>query len=61
MHHIRNTLPEIKAKITAALSKYQVELAQLGDPLVDTANQGVTYKTIFSCVFSKILNLLYCN
>jgi len=37
LHHIRNTLPEIKAKIQAALSKYQAELAQLGDPLLDGA------------------------
>lgn len=33
MHHIRNTLPEIKAKIQAALLKYQQELLTLGDPL----------------------------
>ncbi|KAI8842129.1 Dynamin central region-domain-containing protein [Chytridium lagenaria] len=33
MHHIRNTLPEIKAKISTSLQKYQQELAQLGDPL----------------------------
>ncbi|ORY40379.1 hypothetical protein BCR33DRAFT_699452 [Rhizoclosmatium globosum] len=33
MHHIKNTLPEIKAKIGAGLSKYQTELAQLGDPM----------------------------
>ncbi|KAJ9054499.1 vacuolar protein sorting-associated protein 1, variant 2 [Entomophthora muscae] len=35
MHHIRNTLPEIKSKIQAALAKYQAELSQLGDPLDD--------------------------
>ncbi|KAF9087173.1 vacuolar protein sorting-associated protein 1 [Mortierella sp. GBA35] len=41
MHHIRNTLPEIKAKIQAALVKYQVELAGLGDILGEgTANQA---------------------
>ncbi|KAI9023494.1 Dynamin central region-domain-containing protein [Phycomyces nitens] len=41
MHHIRNTLPEIKAKIQSALSKYQQELLQLGDPLGDgTSNQA---------------------
>ncbi|KAI8099913.1 Dynamin central region-domain-containing protein [Halteromyces radiatus] len=41
MHHIRNTLPEIKAKIQNALVKYQQELAQLGDPLGDgSANQA---------------------
>ncbi|CAO0791682.1 unnamed protein product [Mucor circinelloides] len=40
MHHIRNTLPEIKAKIQAALTKYQQELLQLGDPLSDGSNSG---------------------
>ncbi|KAJ1543697.1 vacuolar protein sorting-associated protein 1 [Cladochytrium tenue] len=33
MHHIRNTLPDIKSKISAGLVKYQAELQQLGDPL----------------------------
>jgi dynamin 1-like protein len=40
MHHIRNTLPEIKAKIQTALAKYQQELLQLGDPLSDGSNSG---------------------
>jgi replication fork clamp-binding protein CrfC len=40
MHHIRNTLPEIKAKIQAALTKYQQELLQLGDPLNDGSNSS---------------------
>lgn len=31
LHHIRNTLPEIKAKIGSNLQKYQNELASLGD------------------------------
>ncbi|KNC97356.1 dynamin-like GTPase VPS1 [Spizellomyces punctatus DAOM BR117] len=35
MHHIRNTLPEIKAKIQAGLAKYTQELSQLGDVLTD--------------------------
>lgn len=35
MHHIKNTLPEIKGKIQANLQKYQGEMQQLGDPLVD--------------------------
>ncbi|KAG9302505.1 hypothetical protein G9A89_007209 [Geosiphon pyriformis] len=38
MHHIRNTLPEIKAKIQAALNKYLTELISLGDPLDDGPN-----------------------
>ncbi|KAI8927666.1 Dynamin central region-domain-containing protein [Entophlyctis helioformis] len=33
MHHIKNTLPEIKAKISSSLQKYQQELVSLGDPL----------------------------
>lgn len=36
MHHIKNTLPEIKAKISGGLIRYQQELASLGDPLVDS-------------------------
>ncbi|KAJ1973143.1 vacuolar protein sorting-associated protein 1 [Dimargaris verticillata] len=39
MHHIRNTLPEIKAKIQAALAKYQAELAQIGDPMDEQPGQ----------------------
>ncbi|KAG0356333.1 vacuolar protein sorting-associated protein 1 [Podila minutissima] len=37
MHHIRNTLPEIKAKIQAALAKYLAELATLGDGMSEGA------------------------
>ncbi|KAJ2583991.1 vacuolar protein sorting-associated protein 1 [Coemansia sp. RSA 1836] len=40
MHHIKVNLPEIKAKIAAALVKYQSELEQLGDPLTDAAGQA---------------------
>ncbi|RKO91257.1 Dynamin central region-domain-containing protein [Blyttiomyces helicus] len=41
MHHIRNALPEIKAKIQAGLAKYSAELLTLGDPLTeDTASQS---------------------
>jgi len=41
MHHIRNTLPEIKAKIQAGLAKYTAELQQLGDPVIeDSGNQS---------------------
>ncbi|RIB03253.1 Dynamin central region-domain-containing protein, partial [Gigaspora rosea] len=40
MHHIRNTLPEIKAKIQAVLAKYQIELQQLGDPLDEGLNSN---------------------
>lgn len=41
MHHIRNTLPEIKAKISQGLLKYQTELQQLGETLgEDTSSQA---------------------
>ncbi|KAF9930034.1 vacuolar protein sorting-associated protein 1 [Linnemannia zychae] len=40
MHHIRNTLPEIKAKIQAALVKYIAELATLGDGMAEGAGQA---------------------
>ncbi|KAG0093763.1 vacuolar protein sorting-associated protein 1 [Podila epicladia] len=40
MHHIRNTLPEIKAKIQAALAKYVAELATLGDGMGDGQGQA---------------------
>ncbi|KAJ2654681.1 vacuolar protein sorting-associated protein 1 [Coemansia sp. RSA 1200] len=40
MHHIKITLPEIKAKISSALSRYRGELEQLGDPLTDAAGQA---------------------
>ncbi|KAJ3281876.1 vacuolar protein sorting-associated protein 1 [Borealophlyctis nickersoniae] len=38
MHHIRNTLPEIKAKIQAGLAKYSAELMQLGDPITEDSS-----------------------
>ncbi|CAG8719404.1 8438_t:CDS:10, partial [Acaulospora morrowiae] len=52
MHHIRTTLPEIKAKIQAVLSKYQAELISLGDPLDDGNNHA-----------SIVLNIIteFCN
>ena len=60
MHHIRNTLPEIKAKIQAALSKYQAELAQLGDPLGDgsshQANLVLNIITEFCTEFRTIID-----
>lgn len=40
MHHIRNTLPEIKAKIQAALAKYVAELATLGDGMGNGQGQA---------------------
>ncbi|KAI8339748.1 Dynamin central region-domain-containing protein [Chlamydoabsidia padenii] len=60
MHHIRNTLPEIKAKIQNALVKYQQELAQLGDPLGDgkggQANLVLNIITEFCTEFRTIID-----
>ncbi|CDH48353.1 vacuolar sorting protein [Lichtheimia corymbifera JMRC:FSU:9682] len=60
MHHIRNTLPEIKAKIQSALAKYQAELATLGDPLGDSsshqANLVLNIITEFCTEFRTIID-----
>ncbi|KAI8882415.1 hypothetical protein K501DRAFT_251522 [Backusella circina FSU 941] len=61
MHHIRNTLPEIKSKIQAALLKYQQELLTLGDPLDDgssssRANLVLNIITEFCTEFRTIID-----
>ncbi|KAJ3340596.1 vacuolar protein sorting-associated protein 1 [Gonapodya sp. JEL0774] len=60
MHHIRNTLPEIKAKISSGLQKYQAELAQLGDPLGDgnasQANLVLSVITEFCNEFRTVID-----
>ncbi|PWN23831.1 putative VPS1-member of the dynamin family of GTPase [Microstroma glucosiphilum] len=47
MHHIRNTLPDIKSKIGSQLAKYQQELQSLGGPLGE-ANSGNIVLTIIT-------------
>ncbi|KAI9278847.1 Dynamin central region-domain-containing protein [Phascolomyces articulosus] len=57
MHHIKNTLPEIKAKIQNALAKYQQELLQLGDPLNDNqASLVLNIITEFCTEFRTIID-----
>ncbi|EEB07297.2 dynamin family protein Vps1 [Schizosaccharomyces japonicus yFS275] len=57
MHHIRNTLPEIKVRINAALAKYQAELHSLGDTVVgDNANIVLNIITDFCQDFRTILD-----
>lgn len=46
MQHIRNTLPDIKARITQQLQKYNVELASLGGPLGDASGGNVVLAVI---------------
>lgn len=57
MHHIRNTLPEIKAKISASLSKYQIELAQLGDSVLgNSSNMVLNVITEFCNEFRTVID-----
>lgn len=60
MHHIRNTLPEIKAKIQAALAKYLAELATLGDGMSEgtggQANIVLNIITEFCTEFRTIID-----
>ncbi len=46
MHHIRNTLPDIKNKIGTQLAKFQAELASLGGPMGETNSAGVVLQII---------------
>lgn len=58
MVHIRNCLPEIKAKVSAGLVKYQTELGQLGDPLeeANTSSQILSIITEFCSDFRTMLD-----
>ena len=46
MHHIRNTLPDIKTRIQTQLAKFQMELAALGGPMGDTSGGSVVLSII---------------
>ncbi|KAF9244232.1 Dynamin central region-domain-containing protein [Melanogaster broomeanus] len=46
MQHIRNTLPDIKARITQQLQKYNAELASLGGPLGDGSGGNIVLSVI---------------
>ncbi|KAL8947042.1 MAG: hypothetical protein Q9222_006633 [Ikaeria aurantiellina] len=41
MMHIKNTLPDIKARISSSLQKYSVELGQLGDSMLGNSSNIV--------------------
>lgn len=57
MHHIRNTLPDIKARIASSLAKYQAELAQLGDSLLgNSGNIILNIITEFCNEFRTVLD-----
>ncbi|ELU43983.1 vacuolar sorting protein 1 [Rhizoctonia solani AG-1 IA] len=46
MHHIRATLPDIKARIQQQLQKYNAELQTLGGPMGDSNSSGVVLNVI---------------
>ncbi|KAI0792823.1 Dynamin central region-domain-containing protein [Abortiporus biennis] len=46
MHHIRATLPDIKARIAQQLQKYNAELQTLGGPMGDTSSSSVVLSVI---------------
>jgi len=46
MHHIRATLPDIKARITTQLQKYTAELQSLGGPMGDGNSSNVVLSVI---------------
>ncbi|TFK72155.1 hypothetical protein BDN72DRAFT_836541 [Pluteus cervinus] len=46
MHHIRSTLPDIKARITQQLQKFNAELVSLGGPLGDGNSGNVVLSVI---------------
>jgi vacuolar protein sorting-associated protein 1 len=46
MHHIRATLPDIKARITSQLQKYNAELQSLGGPLGDGNSSSMVLSII---------------
>ncbi|KAK9478938.1 Dynamin central region-domain-containing protein [Lipomyces japonicus] len=57
MHHIKATLPDIKSRIQSTLSKYQLELAQLGDNSLGTsANIVLNVITEFCSEYRTILD-----
>ncbi|KAJ6606407.1 Dynamin central region-domain-containing protein [Mycena vulgaris] len=56
--HIRNTLPDIKARITQQLQKFTAELQSLGGPLGDgnSANVVLTVITEFTSEFRTVID-----
>ncbi|KAJ5469870.1 hypothetical protein N7530_007227 [Penicillium desertorum] len=56
MMHIKQTLPDIKARISASLQKYTAELAQLGDSMLgNSANIILNIITEFSNEYRTVL------
>lgn len=58
MHHIRATLPDIKARISQQLAKYNAELQSLGGPLGDSGSSNVVLSVIteFTSEFRTVID-----
>ncbi|KAG7086544.1 vacuolar protein sorting-associated protein 1 [Marasmius oreades] len=57
MHHIRATLPDIKARITQQLQKYSAELQSLGGSMADnSANVVLSVITEFTNEFRTVID-----
>jgi len=57
MMHINNTLPDIKARISASLQKYSAELNQLGDSILgNSSNIVLNIITEFSNEYRTVLD-----
>ena len=58
MHHIRQTLPDIKARITQQLAKYNAELVTLGGPMGDQSGGNVIIQVIteFTTEFRTVID-----
>ncbi|KZT44213.1 hypothetical protein SISSUDRAFT_342506 [Sistotremastrum suecicum HHB10207 ss-3] len=58
MHHIRATLPDIKARITQQLQKYNAELQTLGGPMGDGNSGNVVLSVIteFTSEFRTVID-----
>lgn len=55
--HIKNTLPDIKARISSSLQKYSVELSQLGDSMLgNSANIVLQIITEFCNDYRTVLD-----
>jgi vacuolar protein sorting-associated protein 1 len=58
MHHIRATLPDIKARIAQQLQKYNAELQTLGGAMGDTTGPNIVLSVIteFTSEFRTIID-----
>jgi len=58
MHHIRATLPDIKARISSQLQKYNAELLTLGGQFADgnSANVVLSVITEFTSEFRTVID-----